>query len=317
MPALYLTEADVRDLVTIHDAIPVVSQAFQNLGDETAVNMPRTRLRTDRVMMHMLAGADRQQQQLGWKIYTTTRSGARFLVGIYDANSGELAALLEADFLGQLRTAAASGVATDLLAKRSTSVLGIIGSGVQARTQAWAMCAVRSFDSIRVFSRDPQHRLDFAQLLSNDLQQEVEAVEQVEDVVRHSDVLVTATNSQTPVLSGTDLPPGVHINAIGANFLKRSELDLDTFRRTRLVICDSIAQCRQEAGDFVAPLQAGLLEWSTLRELSDVVRGTVSRRDEQEITLFKSVGLGLEDVALGALIVSRAREQGRGIALPF
>ncbi|MCA8984699.1 MAG: ornithine cyclodeaminase family protein [Planctomycetaceae bacterium] len=317
MSVLFLTEQDVRELLNIEDAMRVVEQAFLHLADGSASNMSRQRIRGERTMLHILAGADRAESQLGWKIYTTTRQGARFLVGLYNEETGTLAGLLEADFLGQLRTAAASGIATKFLARPDASRLGIIGTGLQARTQAWAIQVARDVRQVRVYGRDQPRRTAFARQLEIDLGLPVLACDSASDVVANSDILVTATTSQSPVFSGTDLQPGTHLCAIGSNFIRKSELDLETFRRVQLVCCDSREQCQREAGDFQAPLHEGLLDWENIHELAAVVAGKIQRPHPNAITLFKSVGLGLQDVALGTLALARAHEAGRGQTLPI
>ncbi len=317
MSAIFLREEDVQQLVGMSDAVKVTEQAFQHLAKEEAFNQSRGRLRTNDTMLHVLAGADRTENQLGWKIYTTTRNAAQFLVGIYDGTSGSLEALIEADYLGQLRTGAASGVATKYLARKDSQTLGLVGTGLQARTQAWAIAEVRHLKQIFVYGRNNERREAFAKQLAEDLSIEVISCESVEQVVEVADVLVTATTSQTPVFEGRRLKAGTHINAVGSNFLKKTELDLETIQKSEIITCDSQDQCRLEAGDFVEALSQGILSWENIAELSEVVTGKVSRKSAEQITLFKSVGLGIQDVALGSLIVERAKDRKMGIDLPF
>ncbi|HBN75895.1 MAG TPA: ornithine cyclodeaminase [Planctomycetaceae bacterium] len=317
MSAIFLREEDVRQLVNMSDAVKVTEQAFRHLAEGEAFNQSRGRLRTNKVMLHVLAGTDRKANQLGWKMYTTTRNAARFLVGIYDGTSGTLEALIEADYLGQLRTGAASGVATKYLAREDSEILGLIGTGLQARTQAWAIAEVRRLKQILVYGRNQERRETFARELSEDLSLEVIPCETAEQAIESADVIVTATTSQTPVFEGKFLKAGTHINAVGSNFLKKTELDLETVKQAEIIACDSRDQCRLEAGDFVEALSQGVLNWEDIAELSEVVSGKVSRESAEQITLFKSVGLGIQDVALGSLIVERARDRRMGVNLPF
>lgn len=317
MSAIFLSEDDVRQLVNMSDAVKVTEQAFQHLAEGEAFNQSRGRLRTNDVMLHALAGVDRKANQLGWKMYTTTRNAARFLVGIYDGTSGTLEALIEADYLGQLRTGAASGVATKYLSRQDSQTLGLIGTGLQARTQAWAIAEVRHLKQILVYGRNAERREAFAKQLAEDLSIEVIPCKSVEQVVEPADVIVTTTTSKSPVFEGKWLKAGTHINAAGSNFLKKTELDLETLKKAEIVTCDSRDQCRLEAGDFVEALSQGILSWENIAELSDVATGKVSRESAEQITLFKSVGLGIQDVALGSLVVERAREREMGIELPF
>jgi len=317
MPATFLTEDDVRSLVSMADALDVVERCFAHAASGQAQVMPRHRLRTDAVMLHALAGADRQLGQLGWKMYTTTQAGAKFLVGIYDGHQGDLIGLLEADYLGQLRTGAATGVASKYLANPESRTLGVFGTGLQARTQAWAVEEACELDRVLVYGRDETRRKEFARVLSDDLEMEVTPADSSEQVAREADILITATTSKTPVFDGRLLKPGTHVNAIGSNFLRKAEVDTETFRKADLIVCDSLEQCRMEAGDFVEPLKAGVLSWDEISELGQVVRGDVRRETAEQITVFKSVGLGIQDVALGTLALERARETGRGQTLPF
>ncbi|TWT62066.1 ornithine cyclodeaminase family protein [Rubinisphaera italica] len=317
MTAIFLREEDVRQLVNMSDAVKVTEQAFRHLAEGAAFNQTRGRLRTNDVMLHALAGVDRTANQLGWKMYTTTRTAARFLVGIYNGTSGTLEALIEADYLGQLRTGAASGVATKYLSRNDSETLGLIGTGLQSRTQAWAIAEVCHLKQIFIYGRNAARRTAFAKQLAEDLSLEVIACESADQAVEQADVIVTATTSQTPVFDGKRLKAGTHINAVGSNFLKKTELDLETLKKADIIACDSRDQCRLEAGDFVEALSKGILSWDNVAELSEVVTGQVSRDTDEQITLFKSVGLGLQDVALGSLIVERGKDRKIGIDLPF
>lgn len=317
MAVRYLNEQDVQSLVTMQDAIDVLERAFENWGSGQARNMSRQRLRTDQVMLHILAGADRKEHQLGWKLYTTTRREARFLVGIYDGVTGELSGLMSADYLGRLRTGAASGLATKFLAKDGAKTLGVIGTGSQAFSQVEAVCSVRPIENVLVYSRSEEKRESFSRLIQENLQVDSQPVSSSSELVEQAEILVTVTTSKTPVFAGVGLMPGTHINAVGANSLDRRELDEQAISRADLIVCDSIEQCQQEAGDLHQASENGQILWKNVRELSQIVSEKSFRRPEESITLFRSVGLGLEDVALGTLVLKRAEEQGKGILLPF
>jgi ornithine cyclodeaminase/alanine dehydrogenase-like protein (mu-crystallin family) len=253
---------------------------------------------------------------VGWKNYTTTRSGAHFHVAVYDTQTGAMEALIEADRLGQLRTGAASGVATKYLAVPEAARLGVIGTGWQARSQVAAVCAVRPIESVEVYSRDAERRERFAAETASECHVEVRAVDSANAAVSEKDVVITATSSREPVFDGEVLAPGTHVNAIGSNHLKRAEIDVATVRRSAVIVCDSVEQCHIEAGDFVAALEEDALRWDQVLELSDVVDGRFpSRTSPEQITLFESLGLALEDVAMAGELIRRAREQGRGEAL--
>src|SRR5688572_23432834 len=167
MPVLYLTEAEVGRLLTMDLALDAVAAAFRKLGCDEAENVPRRRCQTDRLMLHVLPAAAKTLGAVGFKAYTTPRDGpARFYVNLFDPKTGELSALIEADLLGQLRTGAASGVATKKLARADAATAGCIGTGKQARTQVLAVCKVRALKQVKVYGRDPDRRAAFAAQLT-------------------------------------------------------------------------------------------------------------------------------------------------------
>lgn len=304
---LYLTEADVRGLLTMGDALAAVEAAFRKLSLDEAENRPRQRVQTDQVMLHILPAAAKTLGAIGFKAYTTGRFGARFHVTLFDPKTGELAALMEADHLGRVRTGAASGVATAKLARADAAVLGVIGTGGQARTQVEAVRAVRPVREVRVFGRDADRRAAFAAEVGGS------AVESAEAAVRGADVICTATTSREPVLKGEWLTDGCHVNLVGSNFLAKSEADVEVLRRASLVCVDSRDQAKLEAGDLVAPIREGVLGWSDVRELCHIVAGrTPGRQAPGDITVFKSLGLGVEDVAVAARVLELAKAKGVG-----
>jgi len=318
MPALFFTEQDVASLIDMSTAVDVVQEAFQQWADGKAMNVARRRAKAPGIMLHSLCAGAEYLGYVGWKNYTTTKDSARFHVALYDNKTGEIAAFLEADYLGQLRTGAASGVATAAMARPESRTVGLFGTGKQAKTQLEAVCNVRKIDYAEVYSRDENRREQFAEEMSNKLDIEIEPSPYPSDVAAEKDIVITATTSREALFPGDALSEGTHLNLIGSNHLRKTEVDLKTIRQADVIVCDSIEQCRLEAGDFVEALEAGVTEWSLMHELKDVVAGKVTgRKTEESITLFKSVGLGLEDVALAAEIFKRAKEQGVGEELPF
>jgi ornithine cyclodeaminase/alanine dehydrogenase-like protein (mu-crystallin family) len=313
MPVLYLTEADVGRVLTMDLALDAVSASFRKLALEEAENVPRRRCQTDLVMLHVLPAAAKTLGVIGFKAYTTSKQGARFHVTLYDSKSGAMTALIEADLLGQYRTGAASGVATKRLARPDAATVGCIGCGKQARTQLLAVCRVRAIKRIHVHGRDAVRRSEFAARMTGECSVEVVAVEKPEDAVRGLDIIITATNAREPVLLGEWIGEGQHLNVIGSNFLAKSEVDVEAFRRATLTVVDSKEQAKLEAGDFVKALDAGVLRWADVQELAPLLVGRYpGRQSPQDVTVFKSLGLGIEDIALGARVVELARQQGLG-----
>jgi ornithine cyclodeaminase/alanine dehydrogenase-like protein (mu-crystallin family) len=313
MSVLYLTEGEVASLVTMELALEAVEAAFRKLALDEAENVPRRRCQTDHVKLHVLPAAAKTLGAVGFKAYTTNKQGARFHVTLYDPRSGGMTAILEADVLGQFRTGAASGVATKKLARSDAATVGCLGTGKQARTQVLAVCKVRPVKAVAVYSRDSERRKVFAEELAAETGVEVAPADSAEAAVRGKDIVVTATNSREPVLSGGWLADGAHVNLIGSNLLAKTEADPDVFRRAALVTVDSKEQARLEAGDFVQALQQGVLHWQDVYDLAPVLLGKYpGRQSPHDVTVFKSLGLGIEDVALAARVHQLAREKGIG-----
>jgi alanine dehydrogenase len=313
MAFLYLSEADVTQLLTMERVLPLVKRAFVELSNKQAENVPRRRARAASTVLHNMSAAAEYLGVVGLKAYTTTKNAARFMVTLFDAASGELIAMLEADRLGQLRTGAATGVALQYLAPRAIEFLGLIGTGYQAETQLAAAAAVLPLKTVRVYGRDEARRQRFAAKMSAKLGIDVVPVDSSKIAVSGMPVVITATSSSKPVLDGNDLAKNAVVAATGSNWQQKAELDVTTIRRAGMVVCDSVAACELEAGDFREALETGIFAWDRAVELSDIVAGKVPNMDQpRELTIFKSVGLAIEDVAVAFEAVRLAKAQGLG-----
>jgi ornithine cyclodeaminase/alanine dehydrogenase-like protein (mu-crystallin family) len=240
------------------------------------------------------------------------------LVMLYDYESGELLSCMEGGRLGQIRTGAASGLATRHMAKAGASSVGVIGSGFQARTQLEAVCAVRDIKEVRVFSRRQERREQFAQRMGEALGLEITPVESAQDCVSGVDVAITVTSSRDPVLEGEWLAPGVHVNAAGGNHWMRREIDEATITRSEVIVVDDLDQAKVECGDLLYTEGRGTFRWDMAHELREVIAGRVTGRpSDQAVTLFESMGVALEDIAAAQLVYRKAKEQGIGQELPF
>jgi alanine dehydrogenase len=312
MSMLYLTEQNVRDLLPMPVCIELMETAFQRLASGEAINQPRRRLilPTGSVLHYMAAG---DGQHYGAKIYATNpKYGAHFLFLLYRAADAQPLAIIEANRLGQIRTGAASGLATKFMAREDAATLAIIGSGFQARTQLESMLAVRKVSEVRVWSRDPAKRAAFA------AETNTRAVETAEEAVRGAQIVVTATNAKEPVISSDWIEPGAHINVMGSNQANRREIPTDLVHRADCIVVDSIEQARMEAGDLIMALDDK--DWSSPRivELKDVAAGRVhARTAPDQITVFKSIGLAVEDVIAAAFVYERAVAAGLGSPIPY
>lgn len=318
MPVLVLTEDDVRQVLTMELALDSVEEALRQLALDEGQNAARSRVQTDHVMLHVLPAALRSLSVLGYKSYTTTRGLARFHVALFDGKTGAIMAVVQADYLGQVRTGAASGVATRLMARPDASEVGVFGTGKQARTQVQAICLVRKVRRVQVYSPNDDHRRRFASEISTLCQIEVEPVPRPEMAAEDKDIIITATTSREPVLSGRWISEGTHLNVIGSNFLNKAEVDTFTLRRCKTIIVDSKEQARLEAGDLVQALDEGLIRWADIHELGQVIVGRYAgRAHPQDITLFKSLGIGIEDIAVAARVYELARAAGLGKMLEW
>lgn len=312
--ALVLREADVRAVLTMPMAMEAVEGCFRRLAEGKAHTQPRRRLHfAEKSFLHYMAASDSGAGYLGMKLYTTGPRGARFLIPLYRTETGEMVALIEGDYLGQMRTGAASGVATKFLAREDARVLGMIGTGLQARTQLEAVALARKFETIRVFGRDKTRRENFTKEMSEKLGRAVTPVDSAKAAVSGADVLITMTNTIKPVVDGKWIAPGMHINAAGSNFAQKAELDAKAVLWCDVIAVDSIEQAKMEAGDLIQAFEGDESKWEGVREMSEIVAGKVSgRTSSEEITLFKSIGIAEEDVATAARVFELAREKGIG-----
>ena len=315
--AILLRESDVEKLVTMEMALESVERAFRLQGDGKADNAPRRRCRMGHAMLNVMSASLPSLGYAGLKSYTATAGVTRFAVLLY-REDGQLLAVIEAAKLGQVRTGAASGVATKHMARPESSRLGIIGTGTQASAQIEGICAVRPIKTVLAYSRDPDNLKRFCTKMTESLGIGVYPAATPEEAVRDMDVIVTATTSKDPVLKGEWLSKGTHINAIGSNFISKQEIDVEAVRRSACVVVDSYEQALLESGDLAHAAEAEAFYWEDARELGLVVAGEFpGREDESEITLFESHGIALEDVALAAGIYEQAVKSRDGEPLPF
>ena len=290
-----------------------VETVLKRMGLEEAENIPRSRCRTDKVMLHTMSGATKSLNYVGYKTYCTSSSGAHFQVGLSDGKTGEFLCLIQADYLGRMRTGAASGVATQYMARPDAEEVGIYGSGKQARTQVLAVSKARKLQRIQVYSPNEEHRSKFAEEMTELCQVNVEPVTRPELACEDKDIVITATSSREPVLHGNWIGEGTHLNVIGSNFWAKAEIDSLAVRQCDTIAVDSKEQARIEAGDFREALDEGSIHWSDVQDLGHIIVGRYTGRAQvQDITMFKSLGIALEDVAVGAAVYEKAKAEGVG-----
>jgi len=313
---IYLTEDDVRQRLTIADAIRLVEEAFRQLAAGAADNIPRSRCRAPGFILHSMSAAAGYLGLAGWKNYATTKAGAKFHVGLYDTATGTLQALIEADRLGQRRTGAVTGVAVRYLSSPEVDRVGMFGSGWQAQAQLAAVAAVRPIRQAVVYSRNAERRQAFAQQMAQELNIEVVAADEPQQAAADMPIVITATSSQQPVLQADWLAPGTLVAAMGSNWLEKSELDVATVAQATRVVCDDIVCCQKEAGDLHQAAEQGAFDWAVAENLAAVVaEGASPPSGQGGLCIFKSVGMAIEDVAVAAW-VARKELRAAGVALP-
>ncbi len=307
---LVLSESDVDALLPPADAVEAVEGCFLRLARGAVENRPRLRIPLPEGLLHVMPAADAELGVAGLKTYVGFREGARFLVALFAADRPELLALVEADRLGQRRTGAASAVAVRHLAPPDARSLGVIGCGWQAESQVECIRAVLpELERLVVYCRDERRRAEFARRHGG------EPADWYSEAAAQ-DVVVTVTTSRDPVLRGDWLRPGTLVCAVGANRLEARELDNGVLARASFVCCDSREQARIEAGDLVEPIEREVLDWLEVHELADVVAGEVpGRQGDDDVVVFKSLGIAAEDLAVAKLVLDRARRRGLGVEL--
>jgi ornithine cyclodeaminase len=317
--ALYFSESDVRRVLTMAVALEQVEQAFDARGRAAAFDVPRERARLPGAHLHIMQAAAPELDLVGYKAYYIKPGAGRVsLIHLISRSSGQLQAIVEADWLGQMRTGATTGVATRHLARSQTSVLGLFGYGRHAVTQLEAISLARRLREVRVFGRDAERVAAFCREQSARLQLDVRAAASREDAVRGVDMIALMTRASEPLFDGAWLEAGQLVTAAGSNSLDRREVGLDTVQRADLIVVDSREVAERECGDLLPAYEAGIVHWENLCDLGQVVAGVrPGRRDDAQIVLFESHGMALQDIYTAAKVVELAGAQGLGALLPM
>src|SRR5262245_17642192 len=310
---LYLDDDDVAALLPMQDAVACVDSAFRLLSDASAVNEVRHRTETPDVVLNVMWAIVPSAGVLGVKSYSVVRrdvsQGAVLTLLLYSVETGELLSVIKADRLGQLRTGAATAVATRALARPHAETLAVYGTGFQAETQVLALAAtVPGLRTIRVVGRSPERRDDFIERMRALVGVDVGPAEP-EEAARGADLLVTATGAADPVLCGDWVRPGSHVNAVGSNLATRREIDRALLRSASVIVVDDHDTALKECGDLIG----NRWDHAEVVALGDELTGRAAgRRDDSEVTVFESQGLALQDVACAALVYERAVAGGVG-----
>lgn len=322
MPTLVLSQTEVRELLPMDRCIDLMAEALTGLSAGEAVNPLRHGIfLPDRSgFLGIMPGHTAEPAVLGLKViavfpgnHGSELDSHQGIVALFDTQNGRPLAILEASEITAIRTAAASGLATRLLAREDASELAILGSGTQARTHLEAMMAVRPLNKVRVFSPHREHREEFAAKARRRSSLPVRAVDSAEEAVRGADIICTTTTSASPVVHGSWIHPGAHINAVGSSVASERELDTALVVRARLFV-----DCREstvnEAGDFLIPKKEGAVTDDHIQgELGEILLGSIQgRQSADEVTLFKSLGVAVEDLAAATYVYTEAKARGVG-----
>ncbi len=322
MPALVLSQSEVRKLLPMETCIGLMEQALATLSKGDAVNPLRQgiRLPDGLGILGMMPGYMPTPHALGLKAvavfpgnHGTEYDSHQGVVLLFDVENGSPIAIIDASEVTAIRTAAATGVATKLLAREDAHQLAILGSGVQAGTHLEAMCVVRNIESVRVYSPNPKNRERFASNAAERLRLPVTPTGSAQEAVDQADIICTTTSATEPILLGDWISPGCHINAVGSSIRSARELDTAAVVRSRLFV-DRIESTVNEAGDFLFPKQEGALtDDHIVGEIGDILLGNLSGRETpDEITLFKSLGVAVEDLAAADFVYHAAKRDGVG-----
>ncbi len=316
--ARFLNEKNVEDILSIEECWDYVETAMLAHGRGSATNIPRNIVKTEKVGLSVLQASVPELNKVGFKAYTTCPDGVRFWVLLFNGEGGNLEAIIEAEHIGLMRTAAATGIATQYLANPESSVVGILGTGFQATAQLEAVCLKRKVSRVYAWSRTPENVRKFSQQMSEKLGVDVVPASSAEEAVVNSDIIVTITSSRTPVLNGDWLKPGTHLNLVGAMKPTSREVDDRTLERASLLTVDDWNQAHKEAGEYIEATAKGIIDWANIHEIGKVMAGEVpGRRSPDDITVFKSHGVGIWDVAAGKRALELAEQRGVGIMLPI
>jgi ornithine cyclodeaminase/alanine dehydrogenase len=311
---LLLNRKQVESVLDMGETIKAMKAAF---ADGSAILPQRIVISTKKGLSLYMPAYLPESQSLAVKVVTVFKKNPLDYnlpttlgkVLLQDINTGDVICIMDGGFLTAMRTGAISGCAIEYLAKSNVETVGLFGTGVQGMTQLWATCVARpSITNALVFDIQKEVAESFAKDMSEKLNVAVTVASSAEEIVKQSEIILTATTSSTPIFHGKWVQPGTHISGIGSHSPGTRELDGDTIRRAK-VVCDLIQACLKEAGDIIIPINEGIIsEDHIYGELGEIITGKKEgRENDQEITLFKSVGLAIQDAATAKLVYDKAR----------
>jgi alanine dehydrogenase len=311
--ALWLSESEVVSMMDIGESIGALERGLLAEAQGNAANMVKTHVEWDGSTLHAIGAIFPVMGFCGTKTWSHTKDGATPLLILFDSNNGSLKAVIESFALGQMRTAAASGVATRWLAAPTAEEFAMIGTGKQAITQVAAVLAVRQIKRIRVFGRNETRRNQFVSRLRSEFQAEVTASTSVREAVEGASIITVATRAPEPILSADMLRTGAHINSVGAIVPSRAEISQDVLARSTQIVTDSIPQAQKLSREMIEFFGSSNSErWGAVQPLASIVAKRPTRNAADDLTLFKALGVGISDLSLGIELYQKALSSGVG-----
>lgn len=321
---LLLSRADIESVLTMKETIEAIETAFKELSEGTAILPQRIVIPTEGGISLYMPAFLPQTGSMTVKVVTVFEHNPEkydlpVILGkvlLQNIETGDVVSIMDGSYLTAMRTGAVSGCAIDHLAKKGAKSVGLFGTGVQGETQLWAACEARpSIETCKVYDIRKDVAQEFTRKMRKKLRiPSIKVAKTAEETVKGSDIIITATTSPNPVFRGEWLEFGVHISGIGSYTPSTRELDTETIKKSK-VVCDQVSACLDEAGDLIIPLNEGAITKEHIyAELGEIVSGKkAGRESESEITLFKSVGLAIQDAAAAKLVYDKAREMKKGI----
>lgn len=315
----FLNEADVQQLLTMDIALTQVERAMKDRALGKATDVPRQRIQTTLGIQHVLQACAPELGYIGFKYYYTPpgKRGATY-VHLINMQTAKLEAIIEGVHLGMTRTGAASGVASKYLANPGATVLAQLGAGYQGMGQLEAVVKALNIREARVYARTRDKLEAWCKKMADKLGIPVLPAASGAEAIKGAQIVNIMTKSATPVIDGDWLQPGQHVNAAGSNALSRQEIDAKTVARAALITVDSRGTARNECGDLIAPVETGRIQWDTLTEIGEVIAGRMpGRANRDDITLYESHGMGIQDIYTVAALLDLARSRKVGTELPM
>ena len=310
--AIWITEAEVVQLMDLKDAIVALEAALREEASGEAQNMTKTLLQYGKNNLHAIGG--RLGNLVGTKTWTHTQGGTCPLLLLWRAEDGSLVAVIEAFALGNLRTGGISGVASDWMARQDAKVMAIVGTGKQALAQVGAMLAVRPIERLQIYSPRTESRQAFAGKARGEFGLEAASCASVSEACRGAQIVTLVTRAAQPFLTATMLERGAHLNAVGAIAPDREEFAQDVFARATIVAVDNLPSVQQLSREFMTRYAS--TTWDKVMPLSGLIASGRKRTVRDDVSLFKAMGMGISDLALGVELLKRARARGAGRAIP-